>query len=57
MNYVFHLGDMWAARDEFLQGTLLTLQLSAYGYAVKQTTGPNWTLRSQIVVLLPKALF
>jgi polar amino acid transport system permease protein len=29
MNYVFHFGDMWAARDEFISGTLLTLRLSA----------------------------
>ena len=35
----------------------LNLQLSAYGYAVKQTTGPNWTLRTQIAVLLPKSMF
>jgi hypothetical protein len=32
----------------------LNMQLSAYGYAVKQTTGPNWTLRTQIAVLLPR---
>ncbi|HUO52178.1 MAG TPA: hypothetical protein VMT93_06655 [Gemmatimonadaceae bacterium] len=32
----------------------LNLQLSAYGYAVKQEGGPDWTLRSMVVVLLPK---
>jgi hypothetical protein len=32
----------------------LNLQLSAYGYPVKQTGGADWTLRSQVVVLLPK---
>ena len=31
----------------------LNMQLSAYGYAVKQTGGPDWTLRTQIAVLLP----
>ena len=35
----------------------LNLQLSAYGYPVKQTGGADWTLRSQIAVLLPKSLF
>ena len=29
MGYTFHFGDMWAVRDEFLQGALLTVQLSA----------------------------
>jgi polar amino acid transport system permease protein len=29
MDYVFHFGDMWNARDEFIDGTLLTLRLSA----------------------------
>jgi len=29
MNYVFHFGDMWDARDEFLWGTWLTIRLSA----------------------------
>jgi polar amino acid transport system permease protein len=34
MDYVFHFGDMWNARDEFLQGTLLTLRLSALSMAL-----------------------
>lgn len=34
MNYVFHFGDMWNAREEFLDGTLLTLQLSALSMAL-----------------------
>ena len=29
MDYVFQFGDIWAARDELLEGTLLTLRLSA----------------------------
>jgi polar amino acid transport system permease protein len=29
MNYIFHFGDMWNARDEFLAGALMTLRLSA----------------------------
>ena len=29
MDYVFHFGDIWAARDELISGTLLTLRLSA----------------------------
>ncbi len=29
MTYDFHFGDIWAAREEFLWGTLLTLRLSA----------------------------
>jgi polar amino acid transport system permease protein len=29
VNYVFHFGDMWNARDEFIAGTLMTLRLSA----------------------------
>lgn len=29
MSYTFHFGDVWAARAELLQGTLLTLRLSA----------------------------
>ena len=32
----------------------LNMQISAYGYAVKQTGGPDWTLRTQIAILLPK---
>jgi len=32
----------------------LNLQLSAYGYPVKQTGGPDWTLRTQVAVLLPR---
>ena len=50
MTYVFHFGDMWNARDEFLMGTLLTLQLSALSMvlsliiavvgAVARTSGP-----------------
>ena len=29
MNYVFHFADIWDARAELLEGTLLTLRLSA----------------------------
>ena len=28
LNYVFQFGDMWAARDEFVDGTIQTLKLS-----------------------------
>jgi hypothetical protein len=30
------------------------LQLSAYGYATKPAGGPNWTLRTNVALLLPK---
>ncbi|HWK48195.1 MAG TPA: amino acid ABC transporter permease [Stellaceae bacterium] len=52
MNYVFHFGDIWAARDEFLSGTLYTLRLSAVSMvlslivavfgALARTAGPRW---------------
>ncbi len=58
MNYVFHFGDMWAARDEFLEGTLLTLQLSALAMvaslivavfgALARTAGPR-PLRALVI--------
>ena len=32
----------------------VNMSLSAYGYAVKPTGGPEWTLRTQMAVLLPK---
>jgi polar amino acid transport system permease protein len=51
MDYVFHFGDMWAARDEFVNGTLLTLRLSALAMvislaiaivgALARTSGPK----------------
>ena len=51
MGYVFHFGDMWAARAEFWSGTLLTLRLSALAMvlslviavfgALARTSGPR----------------
>jgi polar amino acid transport system permease protein len=51
MNYVFHFGDMWNARDEFITGTLTTLRLSALSMvaslviailgALARTSGPR----------------
>jgi polar amino acid transport system permease protein len=52
MDYVFHFGDIWAARDELIDGTLLTLRLSALSMllslivavagAFARTSGPGW---------------
>jgi polar amino acid transport system permease protein len=52
VDYVFHFGDIWAARDELLSGTLLTLRLSALSMvlslvaavlrAFARTSGPRW---------------
>ena len=52
MDYVFHFGDIWDARDELLWGTLLTLRLSALAMvfslvfavagAYGRTAGPRW---------------
>lgn len=52
MDYVFHFGDIWAARDELISGTLLTLRLSALSMifslivavagAFARTSGPAW---------------
>ena len=52
MDYVFHFGDIWAARDELIDGTLLTLRLSALAMvfslivavagAFARTSGPTW---------------
>ena len=52
MDYVFHFGDIWDARGELLQGTLLTLRLSALAMvfslvfavlgAFARTSGPRW---------------
>ncbi|HKM61952.1 MAG TPA: amino acid ABC transporter permease [Acidisphaera sp.] len=52
MTYTFHFADIWAARDEFLDGTLLTLRLSALSMllslviaifgALARTSGPRW---------------
>ncbi|HEY0184760.1 MAG TPA: amino acid ABC transporter permease [Rhodopila sp.] len=52
MDYVFHFGDIWAARDELIDGTLLTLRLSALAMilslivaiigAFARTSGPRW---------------
>ncbi len=52
MDYVFHFGDIWAARDELISGTLLTLRLSALSMtlslivaiagAFARTSGPKW---------------
>ena len=51
MNYIFHFGDMWNARDEFIAGTLMTLRLSALAMvaslaiailgALARTSGPK----------------
>ena len=51
MNYIFHFGDMWNARDEFLAGALMTLRLSALAMvaslviailgALARTSGPK----------------
>ena len=51
MNYVFHFGVVWDARDELLWGTLLTLRLSALSMvlsliiavfgALARTSGPK----------------
>ena len=52
MDYVFHFGDIWDARDELLWGTLETLRLSALAMvlslivavlgAYARTSGPKW---------------
>ena len=52
MNYVFHFGDVWQARDELAWGTLLTLELSAVSMvlslivavfgAFARVWGPGW---------------
>jgi polar amino acid transport system permease protein len=52
VNYTFHFADIWAARDEFIDGTLLTLRLSAVSMvfslivaiagAFARTSGPRW---------------
>jgi polar amino acid transport system permease protein len=52
VDYVFHFGDIWAARDELIDGTLLTLRLSALAMvlslivavagAFARTSGPAW---------------
>ncbi len=52
MNYTFHFGDIWAARDELFRGTVLTLQISAISMvlslvvavfgALGRTSGPRW---------------
>jgi polar amino acid transport system permease protein len=34
VDYVFHFGDIWDARDELIDGTLLTLQLSALAMVI-----------------------
>jgi polar amino acid transport system permease protein len=52
VDYVFHFGDIWVARDELIDGTLLTLRLSALSMilsllvavagAFARTSGPAW---------------
>jgi polar amino acid transport system permease protein len=52
MNYTFHFGDIWAAQDELIAGTLFTLWLSAASMvlslivavigALGRTAGPRW---------------
>ncbi len=52
MEYTFHFGDIWAARDELLDGALFTLWLSAASMALSlvlatlgafaRTSGPAW---------------
>jgi polar amino acid transport system permease protein len=52
VDYVFHFGDIWAARDEMIQGAWLTVQLSGLAMvfslivavfgALARTSGPGW---------------
>jgi polar amino acid transport system permease protein len=52
MNYTFHFGDVWAAQDELIAGTVFTLWLSAASMvlslavavvgALGRTAGPRW---------------
>jgi polar amino acid transport system permease protein len=52
LDYVFHFGDIWQARGELFDGTLLTLRLSALSMvlslalaivgAFARTSGPKW---------------
>ena len=52
MEYTFHFGDIWAAREELFWGTVLTLELSAIAMvlslivavlgALGRTGGPKW---------------
>ena len=52
MNYTFHFGDIWAAREELFWGTVLTLEISALSMvlslivavfgALGRTSGPRW---------------
>ncbi len=52
MTYTFHFGDVWAAQDELIAGTLFTLWLSAASMvlslvvaifgALGRTAGPRW---------------
>lgn len=52
MDYVFHFGDIWDARNELLWGAVLTLRLSALAMvfslvfavfgAFARTSGPRW---------------
>lgn len=52
MNYTFHFEDIWANREALLQGTILTLELSAISMvlslviavfgALARTGGPRW---------------
>ena len=52
MEYTFHFGDIWDARDELLDGAIFTLWLSAASMAISlvaavfgalaRTSGPQW---------------
>ncbi len=52
MEYTFHFGDIWDARDELLDGAVFTLWLSAASMAISlvvavfgamaRTSGPRW---------------
>lgn len=52
MDYTFHFIDVWQARDELLEGALLTIRLSAVSMALSlliavfgalaRTSGPKW---------------
>ncbi len=52
MEYTFHFGDIWEARDELLDGAIFTLWLSAASMAISlavavfgalaKTSGPRW---------------
>jgi polar amino acid transport system permease protein len=52
LDYTFHFGDIWAARDELFWGAVMTIELSALSMvlsllvavfgALARTSGPRW---------------